>query len=140
MELEKLLSLAEYIATKAHEGQFRRCGVVPYIEHPRAVVRRLDEGDAEGQIVAWLHDVIEDSEMTATNLVDAGIPAYLVAEVELLTKQGDTVYDEYIQRIAASPIARRVKIADMLTNLSDTPTDKQIRKYAQGLLVLVAEE
>jgi (p)ppGpp synthase/HD superfamily hydrolase len=50
----------EVIATKAHEGQYRRDGVTPYIEHPKAVAARV-KGDEKAEMVAWLHDVIEDT-------------------------------------------------------------------------------
>lgn len=132
---ESIVELAEFIATEAHEGQFRRGGVVPYIEHPRAVVSRVG-ADEEAQVVAWLHDVIEDTDVTAEELVQRGIPAPLVEAVVALTKTRETVYEEYLEAIAASPLATQVKIADMLSNLADHPTKKQIRKYAKGLLRL----
>jgi len=116
-------------------GQFRRGGVIPYIEHPRAVVSRVGD-DQEAQIVAWLHDVIEDTEETADSLIKAGIPSKLVAAVELVTKPREAVYETYLANIASCPIATKVKIADMLSNLADNPTKKQIQKYARGLLRL----
>ena len=138
MSHEELIKLAEQIATKAHAGQFRRGGIVPYIEHPKTVVGRIGD-DPEAQIVAWLHDVIEDSEHTAETLQESGIPAHLVSDVDLLTKTSETVYEDYLERVAASPIATKVKIADMLSNLADNPTKQQIRKYAKGLLRLTRE-
>lgn len=138
MSHQELVQHAEQIATQAHEGQFRRDGVVPYIEHPKAVAGRVS-GDAETQAVAWLHDVIEDSDHTADTLLKAGIPSHLVSDVVLLTKTREMVYEDYLDRIASSPIATKVKIADMLSNLADKPTKKQIRKYAKGLLKLTHE-
>jgi len=138
MSPEELVQLAEQIATKAHEGQFRRGGIVPYIEHPKVVARRVGD-DAEVQVVAWLHDVIEDSEHTAQSLQNAGIPPHLVSTVVLLTKTREIVYEDYMDKVASCPIATRVKIADILSNLADNPTRKQIRKYAKGLLRLTRE-
>jgi guanosine-3',5'-bis(diphosphate) 3'-pyrophosphohydrolase len=46
------------IAAKAHEGQKDKEGL-PYILHPLRVVHRV-QGE-EAQIVAVLHDVIEDT-------------------------------------------------------------------------------
>lgn len=132
---DQLLQLAEKIATQAHQGQFRRGGIVPYIDHPRAVVGRVGN-QADAIVVAWLHDVIEDTGYDSESLQDAGIPKHLVGEVLLLTKTREVSYDDYLERVAASPIATRVKIADMLSNLADNPTKKQIRKYAKGLLRL----
>ena len=135
----ELLTLAEQIATRAHDGQFRRGGVVPYVEHPRAVVGRLED-DPEAQVVAWLHDVIEDTDETAESLVEAGIPAHLVEAVVQLTKTRETRYEDYLEQISGAPLAKKVKVADMLSNLADHPTKKQIRKYAKGLLYLTRDE
>ena len=135
MKDSELLDLAEQLATQAHEGQFRRGAVIPYIEHPRAVVERL-RGDTEAQVVAWLHDVLEDTPVTAEELKAKGIPAHLVDAVALMTKTKGLSYEDYLDDIAASPLATKVKIADMLSNLADNPTDRQIRKYAKGLLRL----
>ena len=132
-----LTQLAEEIATKAHEGQFRRGGIVPYIEHPKAVVSRVGS-DPDAVIVAWLHDVIEDTHHTAQSLIEAGIPSNLVSAVTILTKTGEATYDDYLEQVASSPVATKVKVADMLSNLSDNPTQKQMRKYAKGLLRLTS--
>ena len=133
-----LIQLAEDIATKAHAGQFRRGGETPYIEHPKAVVGRVGS-DPDAIVVAWLHDVIEDTPVSAESLRQAGIPERLVQEVVLLTKTRETRYEDYLERVAASEVASRVKIADMLSNLADNPTKKQIKKYAKGLLRLTQE-
>lgn len=62
---EAVVHLAEKIAGEAHQGQYRRGGVVSYIEHPKAVVDRVG-ADPEARVVAWLHDVLEDTEVTAS--------------------------------------------------------------------------
>ena len=54
------------IATSAHEGQTRRDGVTPYIEHPKAVARRVHTDDEKA--VAFLHDIIEDTVYSKQNL------------------------------------------------------------------------
>ena len=138
MSPDALVQLAEEIAIKAHAGQFRRGGVIPYIEHPKAVAKRV-LGDPEAQVVAWLHDVIEDTEETEENLRASGIPSHLVDAIVSMTKTSETTYEEYLDRIAASPLVTKVKIADMISNLADNPSTKQIRKYAKGLLRLTLE-
>lgn len=135
MSYNTIIKLAERIATDAHQGQFRRVGEVPYIEHPRAVVSRVGN-DPEAIVVAWLHDVLEDSEETAESLLEAGIPQQCVDAIVLLTKTREATYDDYLERVAESPLATKVKIADMLSNLADHPTESQIRKYAKALLKL----
>ena len=137
---DELVALAEAVARAGHAGQFRRDGVTPYAVHPEAVARRVGEGpqpDAEAVAVAWLHDVIEDTPVTADALRAKGFPPAVVAAVQTLTKTDGAPYDDYLEAVAASPLARKVKIADMLSNLADGPTDRQIVKYAKGLLRLV---
>lgn len=134
--MTSLVDLAEQIAVRSHAGQFRRDGVTPYVEHPRAVVSRV--GDDPALIAtAWLHDVLEDTDETRDSLLAAGVPAQVVDAVALLTKSPGADYEAYLSAILSNPIARQVKIADMLSNLADGPTPKQIRKYAAGLLRLV---
>lgn len=129
--------LAERIARQAHEGQFRRDGTTPYVKHPEAVASRVESEDAKA--VAWLHDVIEDTDVDASSLLDAGVPNPVVEAVTLLTKSPDVPYEDYLKRIQKNPLARYVKIADMLSNLADSPSEKQIVKYAKGLLILHTE-
>lgn len=111
---------------------------MPYIEHPRGMAERL-AGDPELQIVAWLHDVLEDSNETAESLAAAGIPEHLVDAVVLLTRDPNVPDETYYHRISQSRIATAVKVADMCSNLADQPTRKQIRRYAKGLLILTPE-
>ena len=81
----------------------------------------------------------EDTEETEYTLKAQGVPDHVVNAVVDMTKVEGESYADYMVRVAANPLARKVKIADMLDNLSDDPTPKQIKKYARGLLVLVVE-
>lgn len=132
------IQLAADIARVAHEGQFRRDGKTPYVWHPQAVARRLEMEDHETIAAAWLHDVLEDSDKFGPDdLIKAGIPRRVVDAVVCLTKRKGESYESYLTAVRADPIARKVKVADMLHNLSDSPTEKQILKYARGLLALL---
>lgn len=137
-----LIEKARAIAIDAHAGKFRRDGKTPYICHCFAVrqnvVKRVKVDNELYQIVALLHDVIEDTDVEAQQLLSLGVPADAVVAVEILTKQDGQNYDEYLQNVKRNPIAKQVKIADMLANLADNPTDKQIVKYSKGLQYLVA--
>jgi (p)ppGpp synthase/HD superfamily hydrolase len=132
-----IIDIAREVATDAHAGQFRRDGVTPYIRHPEAVATRV-QGDATAEAAAWLHDVLEDTDFTADDLASRGVPSDVIEIVRLLTHTNGISYERYLSAIAAHPIAKRVKVADMITNLSDRPTDRQIVKYARGLLTLMA--
>ena len=136
--MKEIVELAESIATEAHRGQFRRGGIIPYIEHPRAVVSRVGE-DLDAQIVAWLHDVVEDCDVSAKDLQARGIPERHVSAVALLTKVKGVDYQSYLDSVAECPLATKVKVADMISNLADNPSPRQIRKYAIGLERLTRE-
>lgn len=129
------------IATLAHAGQFRRDGVTPYIEHPRTVAAHFREGEIEWD-AAWMHDVLEDSEYTAQDLLDAGVFKGTVKILQLLTHKKGESYVDYIKRIKDDeiygPFAKQIKYADIATNLGDAPTERQVRKYADALSILVS--
>jgi (p)ppGpp synthase/HD superfamily hydrolase len=132
---EKALQLA----TKAHAGQFRRDGVTPYINHPIAVAEKLKDEREEVIAAAALHDIQEETNITSADLYREGFPQEVIEAVELLTKWEGIDYTFYLSRLKYNEIARKVKIADMLHNLSETPTKRQIIKYAKGLLYLMEE-
>ena len=131
--------LARKIACIAHAGQFRRDGVTPHISHVEAVVMRLvsDWESDETIAVGYAHDVLEDSNETPELLLAAGLSQNVVTAIEVLTKQNGEPYHEYIDRVKRNPIAKKVKIADILQNLGDDPTEHQIVKYSHALLKLV---
>ena len=126
-----LIGKAEQTATMAHCGQYRRDGIT----HARDVASRVSS-DAE-KIVAFLHDTIEDTALTRSDLLDQGFPQFMVDAIVLLTKDDDTIYDDYILKISQNKLATNVKIADMLSNLSDNPSKKQTKKYAKSLQILI---
>lgn len=138
MGISELVLLAASLATRAHAGQYRRDGVTPYITHPEGVASRVREEAAEVVATAWLHDVLEDTSETPESLRAAGMPTVVIDAVAVLTKDGGD-YEAYLARVRANPIATKVKVADMLHNLSDGPTQKQILKYARGLLALLGK-
>jgi (p)ppGpp synthase/HD superfamily hydrolase len=132
-----LVGKARQIAAKAHSNQWRRDGITPYIVHPMQVALRLSHYPEEVRATAWLHDVLEDSAYKAGFLRENGIPESVIEAVVVLTKREGVLYTDYIEQIKAHPFARHVKIADILCNLADNPTNNQIRKYAEALLILV---
>lgn len=130
--------IAERIARDAHAGQTRRDGLTAYISHPRDVATRLSGESDEVIATAWLHDVLEDTAVGSHDLRIAGISERVVTAVISLTRfNKNQPYAWYIARVTSDPIALKVKIADILSNLSDKPTEKQIVKYARALLILL---
>lgn len=131
---------ARAFAQKCHEGQFRRDGITPYIEHPAlvaSIVERIGGGEQE-ITVAWLHDTMEDCGVTHPVLAER-FDLVIADAVEALTHQADENYTQSITRAMSNPIAHRVKVADNLANLSDAPSRNQVAKYAASLIQLLAE-
>jgi (p)ppGpp synthase/HD superfamily hydrolase len=105
-------------AAQKHEGQRRKLGE-PYITHPIAVAEMMvEKGLSEDYIIAALfHDLLEDTDATEKEISDIGGEAVL-ASVKLLTKEQNYQMDSYIAKIKENPIARAVKAADRIHNLS----------------------
>lgn len=109
------IDIALQIATKAHEGQKDRDGY-PVILHPIAVGMMGDTD--EEKITGFLHDVVEDSDYTFDDLLDAGIPNGIVNALKVLTHEKGTPYYDYVQAIidSGNPIALKVKYNDLRHN------------------------
>jgi (p)ppGpp synthase/HD superfamily hydrolase len=124
------------IAARAHEGQLDKHGQ-PYILHPLRIMSAV-EGD-EARIVAILHDVIEDSSVTADDLRKEGFGEAVLEALDRLTHRTDERYADYVIRCKGHEMARRVKLADLEDNsrLSRTilrpdriePDIERVRKY-----------
>jgi (p)ppGpp synthase/HD superfamily hydrolase len=138
--MNRIVIVAKNIAIEAHKGQFRRDGTTPYIKHPRDVAQRVGAaGHCEAAVAAaWLHDVLEDTDVKTEDLIAAGIPQIVISAVWVLTKDENATYMENMGRIqwAQPAFARHVKVHDLLSNISDTPTDFQIRRYSKALALL----
>lgn len=101
------------MAAKAHEGQRDKEGL-PYILHPLRVMLRVE--GAEAQIVAILHDVVEDTPVTPDDLRAAGFSETIIAAVGCVTHGKDESYADYVVRCKQNAIARCVKLADLEDN------------------------
>lgn len=129
-ELEK----AKEIAIKAHDGQLRKNGE-PYSTHLELVASQFKD-DELAQTIAWLHDVIEDTDVTVEQLRDCGFSERVLNDVILLSKPRELSYQQYIDRIKSSLIAVKIKKADITANLLDNPGNKQTIKLAKALIQL----
>lgn len=132
------------IAMVAHDGMVDKAGA-PYIDHPVRVAAAVD-GNSD-KVVAVLHDVLEDCGMSIKHGVFAGLSMAerdaLVAISKLPEEKGLN-YWKYLKRVAANPIARRVKLADLEDNLDvsrfgrelDEVEKKRVEKYVCAKLFL----
>lgn len=111
---------------EAHKGQTDKSGM-PYFLHPIMVATEMSDG--ESATVALLHDVIEDTEYTAQDLLDMGFSQSVVDCVVLLTHQSGVSYSDYILQIKQNPIARKVKLADLKHNMDNARFDGEVPEY-----------
>lgn len=67
---------------------------------------------------AWLHDIVEDTSVTITELISLGYSTEVVEAVALLSKPKKMPYAEYIDALCASGNARAilVKLSDNADN------------------------
>jgi (p)ppGpp synthase/HD superfamily hydrolase len=108
------LAHAIALAAEAHKHQKDRGGKA-YILHPlRLMVKMTDEN---AMMAAVLHDVVEDTEWTLDELRAEGFSDDIVFAVDCLTQRAGEPYPALIQRAKQSPIAVRVKIADLEDNM-----------------------
>jgi (p)ppGpp synthase/HD superfamily hydrolase len=106
------------LAAHAHRGQrYPSPEGEPYIFHPLRLM--LSFVDGVEQMVAVLHDAIEDSDLELADLVEAGYPPSVVRAIDCITHHESETYEDYIERVASSEVARRVKIADLRENLAN---------------------
>ena len=109
-----LEATAELVARMAHAGQVDKAGE-PYITHPTRVVARIRAGEHLDRAAAWLHDVVEDTDVTLDDLRAVVSPTVVSAVDALTHREGETRTD-YYARILQSPTALRVKTADIDDN------------------------
>lgn len=91
---------------------------VSMADHMIRVHARVAQYDIETQHVALLHDVLEDTDLTFSDLLQMGYSETVVEAVMLLTKPRKEPYAEYIDRLCHSGNARAilVKLADNADN------------------------
>lgn len=126
------------LAAQAHHGQMY--GEVPYICHCMQVALAMDTDDE--RLVAILHDVIEDTDVTFDDLRAAGFSDLIIDNVVELTHEKNQPYDDYILSIRL-PIAKKVKRKDVSINYNNSLTlgnspvrDRRLWKYHNALKLL----
>ncbi len=107
-----MVNRALRLAYRAHAGQLDRGGV-PYIFHPYHLAEQMD--DERSICVALLHDVVEDTPVTLEE-IQREFPSEIAEAVALLTHDPSTDYFAYVRRLKANPLARKVKLADLMHN------------------------
>ena len=106
--------IALELAVEKHKNQTDKAGN-PYILHPLHVLENVNS--KEGKIVAILHDIIEDTDITEDYLFKIGLSKRIVDAVVALTRSEDMDYQEYIKNLSSNPLAKEVKLADLEHNM-----------------------
>ena len=136
------VELALQIALDAHKGQADLDGK-PAILHALAV--GMAGENLTEQCVGFLHDVLEDTDLTINNLLRAGVALKIIRALEVLTHDKSVPYMDYIRSIEASgnKTALKVKINDLRHNLlrgSIGGHTKQVKKHTEALDYLLRNE
>jgi (p)ppGpp synthase/HD superfamily hydrolase len=122
---------------RAHAGQVDKAGQ-PYHTHPERVLerllRRFPDASVAEQHAALLHDVIEDTDLTAEDLAAAGYPPEVIEIVSWLTRPPELSYQQWMERLGTeAPLGvLRVKLADNADN-SDPVRLAAIPEHERGL-------
>ncbi len=97
-----------------HKNQVDKAGL-PYVFHPYHLAEQMS--DENSTIVALLHDVLEDTEITENELKKEGFSNEVISALKLLTHDSNENYYSYVKKIGNSEIARKVKIKDLEHNM-----------------------
>jgi (p)ppGpp synthase/HD superfamily hydrolase len=135
------------LVQEAHAGQVDKQGRDYLRHHLLPVADLLRPFGDDAYDAGLLHDVLEDTAVTAADLLRAGVPPHVVRAVESVTRREGEPYDALIARAAADPLGRVVKLADTWVNLTglkalavdDTLTAERLRaKYRAARSVLTS--
>lgn len=99
--------------------------------------------DGETQIVAVLHDVVEDSDWTIERLRGERFSETALSGVDAVTRREREPYIDFVKRAKADALGRIVKRADLLDNLDRTrlknvtaKDEERIKRYEKALSFL----
>ena len=125
---------------EAHRDQTDKSGM-PYVFHPFHLAEQMDS--EESTIVALLHDVIEDTEYTLSDLAAMGFSNSVIDALALMTHDSTVPYMEYVRAISLNSLATKVKLADLRHNSDLTRLDhvdekalSRVKKYAAAIELL----
>lgn len=132
------------LAVNAHNGQKDKIGR-DYILHPLWVMNHIDTEKLK--IIAVLHDVVEDTEISIEDLCNLGYSTKIIDAIDALTKRPDESRHEYLDRIMENILALEVKKVDIkhnsseerLNRLPESERDRLINKYTDDIIYLTGK-
>lgn len=129
--LERSL-MAIMLAQQAHKDQ--KYGAYNYFPYHVMPLAEKFPPYSDMQIIALLHDVVEDSVITV-NTISNLFGGTIGKAVDALTRRPDEHYDVYITRVADNALTTRVKIEDLRFHLSQ-PEPRNVDRYEKALVYL----
>ena len=142
---------AKKFAQEKHKNQKRKDGVTSFTDHLEGVVNRLKNlgvTDKEVLCAAWLHDIIENTDVTFDQINERFGREIAVIVLSLTKDQNIPKKDREIQYITqlkeASFQTKIIKLCDISANLKDlsnapiskTQKNKQIKKILHYLRII----
>ena len=125
---------------QAHKDQVDKSGM-PYVFHPFHLAEQMEDEDTT--IVALLHDVVEDTNYTISDLNNMGFPQQVMDAIAVMTHDASVPYLDYVAKLKENAIARTVKLADLrhnsdLTRLEhvDEKALERVEKYRKAIAIL----
>ncbi len=124
-----MIRKAAEFAAEAHKGTFRKGSRVPYIYHPMEVALIVAQMTTDEEVIAaaYLHDVLEDTDVTAAELeaqFGLRVLQLVAAETEDKSQSWKERKEMTIRHLEEAP--REVKLlalADKLSNMRTTARD-----------------
>ncbi len=137
------IEIAIALAAKKHAGQIDKAKH-PYIFHPLRIMFKMKS--PEQQIVAVLHDILEDTDTTVVDLISLGFNQDIIDAILALTKKKNESRTEAAYRAVKNPLARIVKLADVTDNMDlsriTQPSTKdllRLKEYKHVYQILTTE-
>lgn len=125
-------------------GSVRKVSKQPYWIHPEGVAQIvMEHGGSDTEIkAAFAHDILEDTGDSYEDLVEkfgekvASIVKEVTNDKDEMTKIGKAQYISE-KLVQLSPEALTVKLADMLYNIKDSPTEKNYDRMRKNVMYLM---
>jgi (p)ppGpp synthase/HD superfamily hydrolase len=134
--MQQQVEEARAFAQQVHQASGQTYNGKPYFVHPQRVAEIVAgmTADPLAQVVAYLHDTVEDTGVTLAEVAERFGPE-VAADVEALTHDKEREpYMAFVARAAQRPRARLVKLADLRANIEafdDPACDKPAEKLNQ---------
>lgn len=131
---------AKKLAKEKFKGMTDKAGKDYFEGHLKSVAENTKT--IQGEIVAYLHDIIEDTDVTFEDLLDM-FGHQIALAVDYLTHKNNEDYFDYIEKIKENRLAREVKLADLKNNMDLTRLPevkekdmKRLEKYKKAYQIL----